>query len=89
MLNADSNADLCKIVSTKSAYSASPYFKWMFTHKVQIYSVLTSSSLSIYNVCDNKEREDSFYEILYWEYTVVGDFILQNEFVRYTRINDV
>ena len=78
MLNADSNADFVKLYQPRSAYSASPYFKWMFTHKVQIYSVLTSSSLSIYNVCDNKEREDSFYEILYWEYTVVGDFILQN-----------
>ena len=61
----------------------------VYTQKVQIYSVLTYSSQSKYTVCDNKDREDSFYEILYWEYTVVGDFILQNEFVRYTRINTV
>ena len=65
MLNADSNADFVKLYQT-SLPTQLHLTSTEFLHtKVQVYSVLTSRSLSIYTVCDNKERENSFYEIIY------------------------
>ncbi len=85
MLNADSNADFVKLYQTSLPTRLHLTSMNMYgTHKVRYSRQIIfcfnvySSSISIDALYKNKEREDSFYEILYWEYTVVGDFVLQN-----------